>query len=67
LGARVVAVAEVFEAMLRGVPHPPGRTPEQALAEIEANAGTQFDPRIARIFVAEYRLRGEDVLGAGPA
>ena len=64
LGARVVAVAEVFEAMLRGVPHPPGRTPEQALAEVEAKAGTQFDPRIARLFVAEYRLKGDDVLGS---
>jgi putative nucleotidyltransferase with HDIG domain len=64
LGARVVAVAEVFEAMLRGVPHPPGRTPEQALAEIEAHMGTQFDPHIAQLFVAEYRLNGEDVLGS---
>jgi putative nucleotidyltransferase with HDIG domain len=63
LGARVVAVAEVFEAMLRGVPRPPGRTPEQALVEVEAMAGSQFDPRIARLFVTEYRLKGDDVLG----
>jgi putative nucleotidyltransferase with HDIG domain len=67
LGARVVAVAEVFEAMLRGVPHPPGRTPEQALAEIEAKAGTQFDPRIARLFVGEFRLQGEDALRDNPS
>jgi HD-GYP domain-containing protein (c-di-GMP phosphodiesterase class II) len=52
---------------LRGVPHPPGRTPEQALAEIEAKAGTQFDPRIARLFVGEFRLQGEDALRDNPS
>lgn len=61
LGARVVAVADAFDAMTRSTPHGNIRTPEQALAEVDACAGTQFDPRVARLFVAEYRRRGDEV------
>jgi putative nucleotidyltransferase with HDIG domain len=62
LGARVVAVAEVFEAMTRRVPLPPGRTPAEALAEIGRLAETQFDPRIARLFIGEYEQYGDQVM-----
>jgi putative nucleotidyltransferase with HDIG domain len=55
LGARVVAVAESFDAMTRERPHGSRRTPEEALAELERCAGTQFDPRVVRLFVAEYK------------
>jgi putative nucleotidyltransferase with HDIG domain len=61
LGARVVGVAEAFDAMTRNTPHGARRTPEQALGELEAFAGTQFDPRIVRLFVAEYRARGHQI------
>jgi putative nucleotidyltransferase with HDIG domain len=59
LGGRVVAIAEAFEAMTRSLPHRPGRTIDEALAEIQACAGTQFDPVIAPLFVEEYRLNRE--------
>jgi putative nucleotidyltransferase with HDIG domain len=55
LGGRIVAVAEAFEAMTRSRPYGTTRTIDEALAEIEACAGTQFDPAIARLFVEEYR------------
>jgi putative nucleotidyltransferase with HDIG domain len=61
LGARVVAVAESFDAMTRRTPHGAQRSPEEALAELEACAGTQFDPRIVRLFVAEYRERADQI------
>jgi len=61
LGARVVAVADAFDAMTRATPHGARRTPEEALAELEACAGTQFDPRIVRLFVAEYRLHADQL------
>lgn len=61
IGARVIAVAEVFDAMTRKTPHGKHRTPEEALAEMEACAGTQFDPRIVRLFVAEYRARRHQI------
>jgi response regulator RpfG family c-di-GMP phosphodiesterase len=55
LGARIIAVAEAFDAMTRRRAHGPARTTEEALVELEAFAGTQFDPKIVRLFVAEYR------------
>jgi putative nucleotidyltransferase with HDIG domain len=61
VGARVVAVAECFDAMTRETPYGSRRAPEEALAELEACAGTQFDPRIVRLFVAEYRLRRDEI------
>jgi putative nucleotidyltransferase with HDIG domain len=61
LGARVVSVAAAFDAMTRRTPHRDPRLPEEALAELEACAGTQFDPRIVRLFVAEYRQRGDQL------
>jgi putative nucleotidyltransferase with HDIG domain len=61
LGARVIAVAEVFDAMTRTTPHGKQRTPEEALAELERCAGTQFDPKIVRFFVAEYRQRRDQI------
>ena len=61
LGARVVSVAEAFDAMTRRTPHRDPRTPDEALVELEACAGTQFDPRIVRLFVAEYRQHGDQL------
>jgi putative nucleotidyltransferase with HDIG domain len=57
LGARVIAVAEAFDAMTRDYPGRPARSTEQALGELQACAGSQFDPRIVRLFVAEFRER----------
>jgi response regulator RpfG family c-di-GMP phosphodiesterase len=51
LTARVFAVSDAFDAMTGQRPY---RTPlgrEEALAELEACAGTQFDPGITREFV----------------
>jgi HD-GYP domain-containing protein (c-di-GMP phosphodiesterase class II) len=54
----VVGIAEAFDAMTRNTPHGAHRTHEEALTEVEACSGTQFDPRIVRLFVAEYRQHG---------
>jgi putative nucleotidyltransferase with HDIG domain len=61
IGARVVAVADAFDAMTRSTPHGSRRTPEEALAELEACAGSQFDPKVVRLFVAEYRQRRDQI------
>lgn len=44
LPARIIAVADAFQAMLEWRPYRPGRSGAGALDEIEENAGTQFDP-----------------------
>lgn len=61
MGARVIAVADAFDAMTRVTPHGKHRSADEALTELEACAGTQFDPRIVRLFVAEYRQRRHQI------
>jgi HD-GYP domain-containing protein (c-di-GMP phosphodiesterase class II) len=46
LAARVLAVADAFDAMIRDRPYGYGVSREAALQEIEANSGTQFDPGV---------------------
>ena len=49
--ARVLAVADAFDAMTSDRPYRPALSHDEALAEVERCAGTQFDPKIARIFL----------------
>lgn len=51
LFARIIAVADAFEAMTAKRPYQKTRTKEQSIEELKANAGKQFDPEIVRIFV----------------
>jgi putative two-component system response regulator len=46
VSGRIVAVADVFDALTHERPYKPAWTARDALAEIEANAGTQFDPAV---------------------
>ncbi len=54
LEARVLAVADAFDAMTSNRPYRRALTREQAMAEVERCAGTQFDPRIAQVFLELY-------------
>jgi putative two-component system response regulator len=47
LVARIVAVADTFDAMTTKRPYRGALSAEQALREIEAEAGRQFDPAVA--------------------
>jgi len=44
LGARIVGVADAFDAIVESRPYRRGRTARAALHEIRRHAGTQFDP-----------------------
>ncbi|MDX6676353.1 MAG: hypothetical protein QOE31_405 [Solirubrobacteraceae bacterium] len=46
LAARVVAVAAAYSAMTARRPYRPALSPQQAIDELRANGGTQFDPEI---------------------
>ena len=52
LVARIFAVVDSFDAMTNDRPYRQARPASEALDEIERCAGTQFDPEIARAFVA---------------
>jgi putative nucleotidyltransferase with HDIG domain len=45
LAARIVAVADAFQAMIEVRPYRNGRSARAALKEIRHHAGSQFDPR----------------------
>jgi putative nucleotidyltransferase with HDIG domain len=50
LGARVIAVADAFDAMTTDRPYRKGMPPWEALQEIVAKAGKQFDPDVVVAF-----------------
>jgi HD-GYP domain-containing protein (c-di-GMP phosphodiesterase class II) len=54
LGARIVAVADAYHAMIHDRPYRNARDHQHALAELRSNAGTQFDPEIVDIFCELY-------------
>jgi diguanylate cyclase (GGDEF)-like protein len=58
LGARIVAVADAYAAMIAGRPYRSARTPADALAELRTCAGTQFDPAVVDAWCAAYERRG---------
>ena len=51
--ARILAVVDAFDAMTNERIYNKPRAREEAAAEIRRNAGTQFDPHIAYVFVEE--------------
>jgi diguanylate cyclase (GGDEF)-like protein len=53
LGARIIFVADAFDAMTSDRVYRPRRSVEEALAELRRCAGTQFDPTIVAAFADE--------------
>jgi PAS domain S-box-containing protein len=52
LVGRVVAVADVYDALTHGRPYKPEWSTARAIAEIRREAGSQFDPRVVDAFLA---------------
>ena len=51
LEARIMAVADAFDAMTSERPHRDAMLMREALDELYSNAGTQFDPRVVEAFL----------------
>lgn len=51
LGARIMAVVSAFEAMISKKPYRVVKTLPEAIDEIRANSGTQFDPSVVQVFL----------------
>lgn len=54
VGARIVAVADAYEAMIAGRPYRAAVSHEAAIVELQRHAGVQFDPGIVSVFVALF-------------
>ncbi|WP_412917881.1 HD-GYP domain-containing protein [Meiothermus sp.] len=50
LWARIVSLADAYEAMTAGRAYTPAKPPQEALNEIIMFAGRQFDPQVVKIF-----------------
>ena len=59
LGARVLAIVDVFDALTTARPYHPARAPQEVLQFIQMNAGKAFDPDLVVVFceVMEARLQ----------
>jgi hypothetical protein len=51
LEARILAVADAYEAMIADRPYRAGMAPADARAELERCSGTQFDPAVVQAFL----------------
>jgi HD-GYP domain-containing protein (c-di-GMP phosphodiesterase class II) len=61
--ARVVSVADAFDAMTSERAYRPALGYERAAAELARCAGTQFDPQVVRVFVGIPRALLEGITG----
>jgi diguanylate cyclase (GGDEF)-like protein len=55
LAARIISACDAYDAMTSRRPYRPALSPAAALEEIEALAGTQFDPTVARVLAQHVR------------
>jgi diguanylate cyclase (GGDEF)-like protein/putative nucleotidyltransferase with HDIG domain len=53
LGARIIFVADAYDAMTSDRAYRGRLTPQEAVSELERCAGTQFDPEIVSVFARE--------------
>mgnify|MGYP000339079717 CR=1 FL=1 len=60
--ARVIRVADAYDAMTSARPYRPALTRGEALAELQQGVGRQFDPRVVAAFL---RISGEEIKETG--
>ncbi|MDT5280546.1 MAG: hypothetical protein QOJ20_1741 [Mycobacterium sp.] len=66
LGARIIAVCDAYQAMTRDRPSRKAMSAEVALAELQAGAGTHFDPDVVEAFL-RLRSRWQETVRIGEA
>ena len=59
LGARILAVADSFDAMISDRPYRKAMSQEEAIAELHRFAGTQFDPKVIEVFINSLKEKDQ--------
>jgi len=59
LGARILAIADTYDAMTSDRPYRPALSHEIAIEELKRCAGTQFDPKLVDVFVKIFEKKGK--------
>ena len=54
LSARIIAVADAYDAMTTNRPYQKALNEEEAISEMERCAGIQFDPEVVKAFIQAY-------------
>ncbi|WP_448536001.1 HD domain-containing phosphohydrolase [Pseudothermotoga sp.] len=62
LGARILCVADAFEAMTSNRPYRKAMSISEAVSELINNAGKQFDPNLVQIFLEILKEEGVSVV-----
>jgi putative nucleotidyltransferase with HDIG domain len=67
LRARIVTVADSFDAMTTDRPYRRALSVAEAVRRLEESAGVQFDPQLARVFVQYVKEKGRDLATPVPS
>lgn len=57
LGARILSVADAYEAMISDRPYRKALTKQKALEELKKASGVQFDPKVVKAFLRSIKKR----------
>jgi GAF domain-containing protein len=60
LASRIIAVCDAYGAMIADRPYRPAMRSDQALAEVRAGAGTQFDPAVVEALIEAIRTAASE-------
>jgi len=60
LGARIIALADVYQALISDRPYRKALSPDKVIDIIRSEAGAQFDPKIVDAFLKILERRAED-------
>ncbi|MFB3890816.1 MAG: diguanylate cyclase [Phycisphaerae bacterium] len=66
LTARILAVADAFDAMTSSRTYRPAKNRQEACAEIEKGAGAQFDPSVVEAFLSVAARMGDGLMELPP-
>jgi len=63
IGARIISVADAYDALVTDRPYRKGRSHNEAVQLVREASGTQFDPRVVEAFLRVFSAKTEADLG----